>query len=186
MKNLSDRLKEISSFIEEHQIRSLSLDIDGTVYSLGKVENRWRRNFFHSPIKSLRFLSIRKKWEKRRKGEAIQILPEDVVEFETYLESLLDESLVPKEIRDWLRSLELDIYFLTDHGGTVKLRKLNLQGVVIDCLHETGELKPHFRISQVLKEKFFIVPEKHLHLGDRWTDEAQAKLLGSYFQYLKP
>ena len=186
MKNLSHRLKELSSFIEAHQIRSVSFDIDGTLYPLNLVEKRWRKNLFHSPIRSLRFLNIRRKWENRRKGLALQILPQDVVEFETYLESLLDRELVPSEIREWLKSLELDIYFLTDHGGVVKLRKLGFEGTVVDCLKEAGELKPHIRISQVLKDKYNILPERHLHLGDRWTDEAQAKMLGSYFQYLKP
>ncbi|WPU66941.1 HAD family hydrolase [Peredibacter starrii] len=186
MKSLSDKLKELSLFIEAHEIRSVSFDIDGTLYPLKTVEARWRKNFFRSPIRSLRFLQIRKKWENRRKGQMVEILPSDVAEFETYLESLLDETLVPLELRLWLRSLQKDVYFLTDHGGAVKLRKLGLEGTVIDCLKETQELKPHPRISEILKGKYGIVPERHLHLGDRWTDEAQAKLLGSYFQYLKP
>lgn len=186
MKSLSDRLKELDSFIEAHDIRSISFDIDGTLYPLKLVEKRWRKNFFRAPIRSLRFLSIRRKWEQRRKGVPVQILPDDVVEFETYLESLLDRELVPFEIRKWLDSLKLDIYFLTDHGGVVKLKNLGFEGTVIDCLKEAGELKPHIRISQVLKDKYNILPERHLHLGDRWTDEAQAKMSGSYFQYLKP
>ena len=186
MNSLSDRLKELSHFIDAHDIRSISFDIDGTLYPLKLVEKRWRKKFLYSPIRSLRFLNIRRKWEKRRKGVAIQILPDDVAQFETYLESLLGPELVPTEIRNWIERLDLDIYFLTDHGGVVKLRKLGFKGTVIDCLKEAGELKPHVRISEVLKEKYNILPERHLHLGDRWTDEAQARMSGSYFQYLKP
>lgn len=192
MKNLSAKIQELNSLIEKHGIRTISFDIDGTLYPMNLVRWRWRKTFFMRPIASIRFLMIRKKWEDRRKGAARNaILPQDVKEFEQFLEGLLDESLVPVEIRHWLHSLNkknIDLYFLTDHGAEVKLRKLNLvtQGRYIDCLKETGELKPHFRISQILKDKFLIRPETHLHLGDRWTDEAQAKLFGSYFQYLKP
>lgn len=191
MKNLSHRIQEINAFIETHGIRTISLDIDGTVYPMKDITWRWRKVFFQRPLAAIRFLKIRKKWEVRRLGQNMPILSTDVQEFEQFLGSLLDQKLVPMEIRNWLQELNqknLDVYFLTDHGAEIKLQKLELLpfGRHIDCLKETGELKPHFKISQILKEKFFIYPETHLHLGDRWTDEAQAKLFGSYFQYLKP
>lgn len=192
MKNLSDKIKELNSFIIKHNIRSISFDIDGTLYPMALAHARWRRIFLFSPVKALRFLIIRKKWEGRRKGNSyVAITPQDIREFENFLEELLTPEMVPAEIHQWIQELgkrNLDIYFLTDHGAEVKLKKLGLlhSGPFIDGLKETGELKPHFRISQVLKEKFLFLPEKHLHLGDRWTDEAQAKLLGSYFQYFIP
>lgn len=192
MKNLSDKIKELDSLILQHDIRSISFDIDGTLYPMALAHARWRKIFWSSPLKAMRFLMIRKKWEGRRKGNsAVTIVPQDIREFESFLEELLTPEMVPAEIRQWLQELtdrNIDIYFLTDHGAEVKLKKLGLlhSGPFIDSLKESGQLKPHFRISQILKEKFLFLPEKHLHLGDRWTDEAQAKLLGAHFQYLKP
>lgn len=182
MKNLS----EIEAFIEQNGIQSVSFDIDGTVYPIKKVQINWWKSFFSSPIPAMRFLKIRKTWEKRRQGnQEIEIKNDDVEFFEEFLADLLNSHLVPSEMRAFLNKLEnKNIIFLSDHGAERKLIKLGLKGNAINCLTQTGELKPHKKISDFLISKYKIDPKTHLHLGDRWTDEEQAKLLGSHFLYL--
>lgn len=192
MKNLSAELRALKAYIEGHQILSVSFDIDGTLYPMKKVQRRWWQSFLLSPRRALRFLEIRKRWEKRRQGsESVEVLPSDVEFFENFLGALLGDRFVPSEIRiflEWLKARDVKIYFLTDHGAQVKLQKLKLShvGESINCLRECGELKPHFKIASLMRERFSIAPEKHLHLGDRWTDEAQAQILGSHFRFLRP
>ncbi len=186
MKNSS--LVELAEFVNERSFRSVSFDIDGTIYPIRKVQLRWWMRLFLSPGKALRFLLIKNSWEKRRKGEAVDLSPGDIPFFENFLTGMMDETLVPDEIRDWiteLRSCEIEVFFLSDHGAAEKLSKLGLSGTAINCLVETGELKPHQKISALLREKYRINPSQHLHMGDRWTDEEQAKLFGCSFRYLK-
>ncbi len=187
MKNLS--LVELCEFVNEQSFRTVSFDIDGTVYPIHKIQFRWWKKFILSPGKALRFYKIKQTWEGRRKGESIPINPDDVRFFETFLIEMMDESLVPDEIRDWIAELgkcEIEVYFLSDHGASAKLSKLGLSGIAINCLTETGELKPHEKISSLLREKYKIDPAKHIHFGDRWSDEEQSKLFGCSFRYLKP
>lgn len=192
MKDLSNKLKTILIFIQEKQIQSVSFDIDGTLYPMLRVEWRWWKLFFLSPLKALKFIQIRKKWERRRKGtDQVIILPEDVSFFERFLLTLLYPALVPNEIKTFLHTLKenkITIYFLSDHGTGTKLKALNLTnlGTPVNCLDEVQELKPHKKIAYLLTEKYHINPLHHLHLGDRWTDEEQAQLLKAHFQYLAP
>lgn len=172
--------------LAEH-IQSVSFDIDGTVYPMRKMELRWWKNFFQSPAKAIRFLRIKLLWEKRRKGSrTVDVRPEDVIFFEEYLSSMMDPSLVPEDIREVLGSIKVKLYFLSDHGASAKLEKLGLShlGTAINCLSETGELKPHPEISRHLISTYGINPRTHLHIGDRWSDEEQARLLGCEFQYI--
>jgi FMN phosphatase YigB (HAD superfamily) len=181
----SSSFAELKRLIQEKNLKTISFDIDGTVYPIRKVELRWWKSLLHSPLKARRFYHIKKAWEKRRKGGGIAALPTDVAFFEEFLSSLLDASLVPQSVREGIEELRqsgVEIYFLSDHGAEVKLMKLGLHGKSINCLTETGELKPHPKISELLL-KLGIRPPEHLHVGDRWTDEEQARLLGCEFRY---
>lgn len=187
MKNSS--LVELSEFVNERSFRTVSFDIDGTVYPIRKIQIRWWKKLFASPARALRFYQIKSTWEKRRKGGDTHILADDIKFFEEFLTEMMDESLVPDEIRDWiaeLKNCEIEVYFLSDHGAAAKLSKLGLAGIAINCLTETGELKPHQKISALLHERYKIDPAKHIHFGDRWSDEEQAKLFGCSFRYLNP
>lgn len=192
MKNLSQKIAEIDQFITDNKIRSVSFDIDGTVYPINKVKIRWWTKFLVNPPMALKFLKIRKTWEKRRAGDSsVKINKPDIIFFENFLASLLSSSLVPSEIRVWLEQLkkkDVRILFLSDHGAEIKLNTLKLTnaGEAINCLTVTGELKPHAAISNHLMNNLGISGKEHLHLGDRWTDEAQAKLMGASFIYLMP
>lgn len=192
MKSLSQKLTEIDQFIISNEIKSVSFDIDGTVYPINKVKIRWWIKFFVNPPMALKFLKIRKTWEKRRAGDnRVQINKADVIFFENFLASLLSSDLVPVEITSWISELKkknIRILFLTDHGAEVKLKSLKLSeaGEAINCLTVTGELKPHAAISNHLINNLGIRGKEHLHLGDRWTDEAQAKLIDAKFIYLMP
>lgn len=192
MKNLSDKLQEIQKVLTSQNIQTVSFDIDGTLYAMKKVYKRWWKLFFFSPIESLRFLSIRKKWEKKREGDQKIIVNEsDVLFFESFLLRLLNPELVPQEVHEFIKFLQdqqITLYFLSDHGTETKLKALGLKhvGKSINCLSETGELKPHKKISTLFIDRYGINPETHLHIGDRWTDKAQAHLLNSHFHYLAP
>jgi FMN phosphatase YigB (HAD superfamily) len=172
------------------RIQSISFDMDGTLYPIFKVQLRWWFQLLIRPFSALRFLSIKRTWEKRRKGDSfIDIKNQDITFFEDFLSShlLREEDVFPeiKEIFKVCKTREIKIYFLSDHGTEKKMRTLNLSGVgqPINCLLETGELKPHPKISQLLISHYKINPQTHLHLGDRWTDEEQAKIFGSLFHY---
>lgn len=190
MKNSS--FVEICEFVNEKGLRSVSFDIDGTIYPILKIQLRWWKAFIFSPLRAMRFYRIKKTWEGRRKGDrGVEANPEDVTFFEEFLTDMMDESLVPLEILDWIRELgacEVQVYFLSDHGAMAKLKRLGMahMGKPINCLTETGELKPHVKISELLRDKYGIDPKTHLHLGDRWTDEEQAKLFGCEFRYFRP
>lgn len=192
MKSLSVKLKEIQKVLEEQNIQTVSFDIDGTLYAMTKVYKRWWQIFFFSPLKSLRFLSIRKEWEKKREGnQKIVVRDSDVLFFEAFLLRLLTPDIIPQEIHEFIKLLQdkqITLYFLSDHGNETKLKALGLShiGKSINCLSETGELKPHQKISTLFLDQYDINPETHLHLGDRWTDEEQARLLKSHFHYLAP
>ena len=192
MKSLSQKITEIDQFITDNKIKSVSFDIDGTVYPLNKVKIRWWIKFFAHPPMAMKFLKIRKTWEKRRAGDSsITVTKDDVVFFENFLASLLGPALVPAEMFQWISKLKqngIRVLFLSDHGAEIKLKTLKLLplGEAVNCLTVTGELKPHMAITNHLIEKLAIVGEEHLHLGDRWTDEAQAKLMGASFIYLMP
>ena len=187
MKNSS--FVELLEFVNERSFQSISLDIDGTLYPMRKMELRWWKKFFLSPGRALRFYSIKKNWEGRRKGDqTVPVKAPDVSFFEEFLTGMMDETLVPFEIRDWLKEIQgfgIRVYFLSDHGAVEKTRKLGLQGLgtPINCLSETGELKPHAKITELLLSKYGIDPGRHLHAGDRWTDEEQSRLLGCEFRY---
>lgn len=180
---------ELCEYVNENSFKSISFDIDGTIYPMRKMELRWWKRFFISPAKALRFYRIKKTWEGRRQGDqSVPVDPTDVSFFEDFLTGMMDPSLVPFEIRDWLNELEgfgMKIFFLSDHGAAEKLRRLGLDGagVPVNCLSETGELKPHEKITALLLGRYEIGPANHLHIGDRWTDEAQARLLGCRFRY---
>lgn len=192
MKSLSQKITEIDQFINLNKIKSLSLDIDGTVYPINKVKIRWWIKFFVHPPMAMKFLKIRKTWEKRRAGDnSITIKKEDVIFFENFLASLLGPDLVPVEIRSWITDLgkrNIRVLFLSDHGAETKLSTLKLStfGEAMNCLTMTGELKPHAAITNHLINVLRIDGKTHLHLGDRWTDEAQAKLMNASFMYLMP
>ncbi len=187
MKNLS--LVELGEFVNEQSFRTVSFDIDGTVYPIRKIQIRWWMKLLVSPKRAIRFYQIKQAWEERRKGGDVRILTDDILFFEEFLTDMMDENLVPLEIRDWideLRKCEIEVYFLSDHGAVAKLSRLGLSGIAINCLTETGELKPHAKISSLLHEKYKINPAQHIHFGDRWSDEEQARLFGCAFRYLNP
>lgn len=192
MKKLSDKIQELDAFISEHHIQSISFDIDGTLYAMIRVKIRWWQKFFQAPLKAKRFLDIKKKWELRRQQiSGVVVSEEDVAFFESFLMTLLDPGFVPVELRNWIQMLKergIQIFFLTDHGAQRKLEVLNFSkdGVGINCLKETGELKPHQKITYLLLSKYLIQPASHLHLGDRWTDEEQARMLECEFSYFVP
>lgn len=192
MKSLSHNIQDVVKLIEKEGIRSISFDIDGTLYPMKKVHERWWKCFFIAPIESLKFLKIRKEWEKKRQGKKEIIVREsDIRFFEDYLLKLLHQKLIPQDIKELLkviRTKNIALYFLSDHGTETKLKALGIShlGQSINCLSETGELKPHAKIATLFQERYHINPKEHLHLGDRWTDEEQAKLLKSHFQYLAP
>jgi HAD superfamily hydrolase (TIGR01549 family) len=182
-------LAEIRNLLDMRPFQSVSFDIDGTVYPIRKIQLRWWKNFFLSPARASRFYHIKKTWETRRKGDGVPALPEDVKFFEEFLTGMMDETLVPVEMREFIDHLKAKkVFFLSDHGASEKLRRLGLSesGTPINCLTETGELKPHVKISKLLSEKYGIDPTSHLHLGDRWTDEEQAKLFGCEFRFFQP
>jgi FMN phosphatase YigB (HAD superfamily) len=192
MKDLSQKIAEINQYISANHIRSVSFDIDGTLYPLNKVKVRWWLRFFLNPAMAMKFLKIRKTWEKRRAGDqSIVVTKQDIIFFENFLASLLSPDLIPKDIKAWLTDLNnknIRIFFLSDHGAEIKLKTLDLAafGEAVNCLTATGELKPHAAISNHLVNHLRIVATEHLHLGDRWTDEAQAKLMNASFMYLMP
>lgn len=191
MKDLSEKIAEVNRFIASKNIITISFDIDGTLYPIRRVEFRWWKRFFLSPLGAIKFLRIKLNWEKRRKGkESVPVTASDVSYFETFLRSLLDSSLISSEVRQWLdhlKSTGITLYFLSDHGAEVKLEELRInQGVALNCLKLTGELKPHVKITDALISQYKINPETHLHLGDRWTDEEQARLMKSHFCYFMP
>lgn len=192
MKSLSQKIAEIDKFISINKIKSVSFDIDGTVYPLNKVKVRWWIKFFAHPPMAMKFLKIRKTWEKRRAGDSsINVSKADVIFFENFLASLLSPDLVPNEISKWIEELKkngIRVLFLSDHGAEIKLKtlQLSLLGEAVNCLTVTGELKPHLAISNHLSLSLGISGKEHLHLGDRWTDESQAKLMGASFIYLMP
>lgn len=186
MKDLSSSLSEIDQLIVSKKIKTISLDIDGTLYPMKAVELRWWRRFFISPIKSLRFLMIRKRWEKKRKGGAASVTLCDQQEFESYLIGLLSPDLVKFTTLYWLRGLKgrgLKGFYLTDHSVGLKLRALALPALegAFDGLTLSGELKPHPKLAQELQRATRIDPVTHLHIGDRWSDEEQARLMGCHF-----
>lgn len=192
MKKLSKKISDLHELIAEKKIKTVSFDIDGTLYPIIKVQMRWWLMLLRQPIKAIKFLSIKKKWEQRRLGnQNISIVDSDILFFEHFLLSLLQvPNLVPSEIRSLLMTLQssgIKVYFLSDHGATSKIKALELltAGHPINCLTETGELKPHSKISVLLSQKYGLVPEKHLHLGDRWSDQEQAKLFGCHFVLFK-
>jgi len=190
MKNSS--FVEICQYVNEKGLKTVSFDIDGTVYPILKMQFRWWKAFFLNPMKALRFYGIKRTWERRRKGSrSIEAHPSDVLFFEEFLTGMMDESLVPPEVSGWIQeisSAKIQVYFLSDHGAMEKLKRLGLahMGKPINCLTETGELKPHEKISGLLRDKYGIDPQTHLHLGDRWTDEEQARLFGCEFRYFCP
>lgn len=192
MKSLSQKITEIDQFIISHDIKSVSFDIDGTVYPIHKVKIRWWIKFFVHPPMAIKFLKIRKSWEKRRAGDnKVSITKEDVVFFERFLASLLSDDLIPAEIKNWIKDLKnrkIRILFLSDHGAEIKLSTLKLSalGESVNCLTSTGELKPHKAITEHLTKNLNVTGSTHLHIGDRWTDEAQAKLMNASFKYLIP
>lgn len=192
MKSLSQKIAEIDQFITNNKIKSVSFDIDGTVYPLNKVKIRWWIKFLAHPPMAMKFLKIRRTWEKRRAGDSsITVTKDDVIFFENFLASLLGPDLVPSEMFQWINKLKqnrIRVLFLSDHGAEIKLKTLKLLplGEAVNCLTITGELKPHMAITNHLTEKMAITGKEHLHLGDRWTDEAQAKLMGASFIYLMP
>lgn len=188
MKNLSEKINELKAFIDAHKISSVSFDIDGTVYPLHKVKVIWWKKFIYHPYNALRFLNIRKEWEKRRLGGAISILQEDREFFEEFLSSMLKPDLVPDEMRSFIKELEIKgvrVIFLSDHGAEKKLQKLGLKGTGVNCLEVTGELKPHPSIAHYMLTTFNIHSSSHLHTGDRWTDEKQAELMKAHFFQLE-
>lgn len=171
-------------------VKSISFDIDGTLYPIFKVQLRWWIFFFIKPFCAIRFILIKRTWEKRRRGNlSIQILSDDIIFFEDFLSTCLisEKDIFPqiKEILEICKNKSIKIYFLSDHGAEKKINKLKLCefGTPINCLTETGELKPHLKISQLLSNQYKIDPKSHLHLGDRWTDEEQAKIFGCEFVY---
>lgn len=186
MKDLSSSLSEIDQLIVAKKIKTISLDIDGTLYPMKAVELRWWRRFFISPIKSLRFLMIRKRWEKKRKGGTASVTLSDQQEFESYLIGLLSPGLVRFATLYWLRGLKergLRVFYLTDHSVDLKLRALALPDLdgAFDGLTLSGELKPHARLARELQRATGIDPVSHLHIGDRWSDEEQARLMSCHF-----
>ena len=189
MTNLSPKFNELLSFIIQHKIVSVSFDIDGTLYPIRKVQLKWWLNLLSDSRSAWKFLKIKREWELRRKGNStVPVSSNDVEYFEAYLVSMLNPSLVPEEIKDFiqvLKSKNIAIYFLSDHGAKAKLAGLHLdsEGTPVNCLIETQELKPHEKISRLLRDKYLIRPETHLHLGDRWTDEEQARIFGCHFKY---
>ncbi len=191
MTRLSQKLKAIEDFIRSNEVRSVSFDIDGTVYPIVRVQRRWWWKLVRSFGDARRFYLIKRTWEGRRKGDAkVPVTEADIDFFENFLVSLLDPELVPGEIRVFIDSLvdrKIEVFFLSDHGARAKLAALGLgqKGPGINCLVETGQLKPHEKISGLLAETYRIEPRTHLHLGDRWTDEEQARLFGCAFRYLR-
>ncbi len=186
MKDLSSSLSEIDQLIISKNIKTISLDIDGTLYPMRAVEVRWWHRFLCSPFKALQFLWIRKRWEKKRKGGDILVTKNDQQTFEKFLLTLLSPELVKFTTLYWLRSLErrgLRGYYLTDHSVELKLKALGLPGLdgAFDGLTLSGELKPHPKLAHELKQVLKMDPHTHLHIGDRWSDEEQARLMGCHF-----
>jgi FMN phosphatase YigB (HAD superfamily) len=193
MKKLLEKIEAINELIDQRGIKTISFDVDGTVYPIKKVQARWWYSLMNHPLQNLKFLLIKLKWERRRKGKQEVVIREgDIVFFEYYLTHvLLNESLVPAPLKEWiiyLKKRDLEIYFLSDHGAQAKIDILKLAeyGTAINCLSETGELKPHHRIARLLTEKYDLHASTHLHLGDRWTDEKQAEIFGCSFCFLNP
>lgn len=192
MTKLSRELKNLSAFIDQKRIKTISFDIDGTIYPIRRVQLQWWYSLFYRPLEARRFYDIKQTWEGRRLGDGtVPVTPEDVIFFENFLVSLLTPKIVPKVMHDFLHRTKSrqKLFFLSDHGAGAKLEKLRLRttGVAINCLVETGELKPHGKISDLLRSKYDIHPEDHLHVGDRWSDEAQARDLGcSFFELICP
>ena len=192
MKKLLKQIEAVERLILEHKVKTISFDIDGTIYPIKKVQMKWWINFLKNPFRASRFYNIKKTWEGRRKGfESVIVTPSDIDFFEQYLtQDLLSSELVPSEMREWIKALterEIKIFFLSDHGAEAKLKVLKVETkYAINCLKETTQLKPHAKISELLRTHYRIIPETHLHLGDRWTDEEQAKLFGCHFSYFAP
>ena len=192
MKKLSEKIAEVEQLIKDAGIQSVSFDIDGTLYAMDKVKKEWWKNFFLSPLRAMKFYRIKQAWEKKRNGsDKFAPLEADVDYFENYLLTLLNPEFVPAIVRTWISELKsrgIKILFITDHGARQKLDvlKLNDIGARVNCLRETGNLKPHPDITSLLIQTYQITPLTHLHLGDRWTDEEQARLLGCTYRYFAP
>ncbi len=186
MKDLSSSLSEIDQLILSKNIKTISLDIDGTLYPMKAAELRWWKRFIFSPLQALQFLIIRKRWEKKRKGSYVEITEADKSHFERFLLTLLCPALVKFTTLYWLRSLQgrgLRACYLTDHSVELKMKALGLPNIegAFDGLTLSGELKPHPKLATELIQAMGINPQTHLHIGDRWSDEEQARLMGSHF-----
>ncbi|MFN9114476.1 MAG: hypothetical protein ACK5XN_30820 [Bacteroidota bacterium] len=186
MKDLSSSLFEIDQLIVSKNIQTISLDIDGTLYPMKAVELRWWKSFVFSPIQALQFLLIRKRWERKRKGLTVSVTEKDKSNFEHVLLTLLCPRLVKFTTLYWLRGLKsrgLKAYYLTDHSVELKMKALDLPKLdgAFDGLTLSGELKPHATLAKDLNQALGINPLTHLHIGDRWSDEEQARLMGCHF-----
>ena len=165
---------EICEYVNEKGVRSISFDIDGTLYSGRKIQLRWWKALLYTPVKALRYLKLKAHQKKS---------PEEIIFVEEFLAGMLDESLVPFEIVDWIKELnacEVQAYFLSAQGAMSKLKRLGLAhtGKAVNC--------PHEETSTILRVKFGIDPKNHLHLGAHRTNEEQAKLFGCEFRYFRP
>jgi len=188
MKTLSKLIKNAEKLISQNSVKSISFDIDGTLYPMSKIKNKSFQSFKKSPLKFILFLLLRKKFEvKRYIFNNLEISEKSRVFFENYFtQHFLDEEWIEVELRNWIVKLKnqgLQIYFISDHGTDLKLKKLKLSdiGMEINCLKDTSQLKPHQKISEILKEKFKLTASNHLHLGDRSCDQELAQSIGCLF-----
>jgi len=192
MKTLSEFIKRTEKFIAKNNIRTISFDVDGTLYPMSQIKNQSFSIFKKKPFDFLKFLFIKQKIEiKRYFFHNLKITKNELNFFEIFFTNyFLNEELVVNELKIWLnhlRSRDFKVLFLSDHGTELKLNKLELSdvGISLNCLRETQKLKPHNEISILLKNKYQIDPSTHLHLGDRSCDENQAESFGCSFLYLK-
>lgn len=188
MKKLLKQISEINHFIEQHQIKSISFDIDGTLYPKWKATLLWFKSFLIGPKRAHRFKKLVRYLDSTRNLEdVINLSQSDQAFMNNFLmKNVYKKITVSPLLIDWITHLNqkgINILYLTDHFGEDKLRYLNLpQHQVIDCLKLTHKLKPHPTISKELKKQNLIA-QYHLHLGDRISDKEQACHFGCHFKY---
>ncbi len=190
MQTLLEQINEVEKLITRYHIKSISFDIDGTLFPIRHLYRNWFAALAKCPLKTMRFYKISRTLEYYRKlNTAVDISSRDLSFFKKYLIEILFENIsVEQKLVNWIAELEqrnLKVIYLSDHATTAKLQSLNLASKnTIDCLFQTGHLKPHASIISLLVSQN-IHMEHHLHLGDRSTDEEQAKLFGCRFKLFK-
>lgn len=181
------------------QIRLVSWDVDGTLYSdagfrvrlfLRFLSEARRHGWAHAGGKLRAIRAFHREVNEQRKGLASRVLPfrspRPPHEREWFEQAL--RSLGPRrDARVLLAELQkrnLCQVVLSDFECDYKLRALGLEGYFQKtyCGEALGHWKPSPELFRKIQRDFGILPSQHLHIGDRHdTDGAGAEASGCVF-----